>query len=79
MIIDDSAYVGSFNFNHRSLLHDLEVELIFKDTAVVSEMKTIWQNDLSNSALLTPEILKQQQSPFKRLLYKAAFRMRYML
>ena len=79
MIIDDSAYVGSFNFNHRSLLHDLEVELIFKDTAVVSEMKAIWQNDLSNSALLTPEILKQQQSPFKRLLYKAAFRMRYML
>lgn len=79
MLIDDTAYVGSFNFNHRSLLHDLEVELIFKDTAVVNEMTKIWNEDLANSKLLTLEVLKQQQTPLKRLLYKAAFRMRYML
>lgn len=79
MIIDNTAYVGSFNFNHRSLLHDLEVELSFKEPEIIRKMNEIWKKDLENSRLLTPEILKTQQSPLKRLLYKAAFRMRYML
>lgn len=78
MIIDDTAYIGSFNFNHRSILHDLEVELSFDEPSVVSELTSIWEKDLGDSKLLTSENLKQS-SFLKRLLYKIAFRMRYML
>lgn len=78
MIIDDTAYIGSFNLNHRSLLHDLEVELEFQEPAVLKEMLNIWNEDISKSRILTLPDLKAK-SLLKRLFFKLIFKMRYMM
>lgn len=44
-IIDDWACVGSFNFNHRSLIHDLEADLALEDADSVDQLATQWEMD----------------------------------
>ncbi|WP_080602391.1 phospholipase D-like domain-containing protein [Bdellovibrio bacteriovorus] len=78
MIIDNEAFVGSFNLNHRSILHDLEVEVILKDPALLQNMLEQWHMDIENSK---PASEKDFATPswLTRILYKIAFRLRYML
>jgi cardiolipin synthase len=49
LIIDDYGFVGSYNMNHRSFLHDLEIEIVTKNTRVVDELLKQWQADLAVS------------------------------
>ncbi|MBO9668258.1 MAG: phosphatidylserine/phosphatidylglycerophosphate/cardiolipin synthase family protein [Bdellovibrio sp.] len=76
MIIDDQVYVGSFNLNYRSLFHDLEVIAHFKDDGSLQNMLNQWSEDLNNSKLASE---KDSSSWVSRILYKIAFRLRYML
>lgn len=78
MIIDNEVFIGSFNLNHRSILHDLEVEVILKDPASLENLLHQWHQDLSNSK---PASEKDFGVPpwFMRILYRIAFRLRYML
>ncbi len=48
LLIDDWAKLGSFNFNHRSLLHDLEIEVVFSaddEPAAIERIHEEWVND----------------------------------
>lgn len=78
MIIDDDVFIGSFNLNHRSILHDLEVEVVLKDKDSLNNMLRQWQIDVSNSKLASEKDFAAP-SWLARILYKIAFRLRYML
>lgn len=76
MIIDDWCSLGSLNLNHRSLLHDLEVEAAFVSDDTVAQMNSQFQKDLDQSKPLGLE-LYQQTSWWKRTLTKILFKLRY--
>ena len=77
MIIDDEVYVGSFNLNYRSLFHDLEVLVRLDDRNSLNEMTTQWEEDLRNSRQVSEKDFGS--SWIARLIYRIAFRLRYML
>lgn len=77
MIVDDTVYIGSFNLNHRSLLHDLEVIARFEDHDSLQNMLTQWNTDLANARTVTETDFTS--SWLSRWIYKIAFRLRYML
>ncbi|MGZ3768972.1 MAG: phospholipase D-like domain-containing protein [Bdellovibrio sp.] len=78
MIIDNDVMIGSFNLNHRSILHDLEVEVVLKDKESLNNMLRQWQTDVNNSKVVSEKDFAAP-SWFSRILYKIAFRLRYML
>lgn len=78
MILDDKVFIGSFNLNHRSLIHDLEVEVILPDPKSSASMLNQWEIDLTNSKETTLADYTAK-SLLARVFYKLAFRLRYML
>ncbi|MEK2645893.1 phospholipase D-like domain-containing protein [Bdellovibrio sp. BCCA] len=78
MIIDNDVFIGSFNLNHRSVLHDLEVEVVLRDEASLTNMLQQWSVDIKNSKLVAEKDLAAP-SWLARIVYKIAFRLRYML
>ncbi len=78
MIIDDYCSVGSMNLNHRSLLHDLEVEVVLDHPKDLANMVEQWQTDRQNSRQLTESQLKAT-TWWSRLLSRIAFKLRYLL
>ena len=55
MLIDDWAMIGSSNLNHRSLLHDLEVDIVITDRDAITSMENQFVIDLDRSAEVTLE------------------------
>jgi cardiolipin synthase len=53
MIIDDWATVGSHNLNHRSFIHDLEIEVALTEPNNVQKMLLQWDLDLKDCEPLT--------------------------
>lgn len=53
LVIDDWATVGSHNLNHRSLTHDLEVEVVLNRKEWVDPLIEQWENDLKHSHRVT--------------------------
>lgn len=53
LIIDDWATVGSHNLNHRSLTHDLEVEVVLNQKEWVDPLVEQWDTDLRHSNAIT--------------------------
>jgi cardiolipin synthase A/B len=45
LVVDNWATVGSHNLNHRSFIHDLEVETIITDPGLVETLVSQWYND----------------------------------
>lgn len=78
MIIDNEAFIGSYNLNHRSLMHDLEVEVVLNDPSSLDNMLHQWHIDLSHSKTVSERDFATP-SLFARIIYKIAFRLRYML
>jgi len=78
MMIDNEGFIGSFNLNHRSLLHDLEVEVVLKDPESLTTLETQWNEDLANSV----EVGAKHFTPTSvilRMIHRLAFKLRYML
>lgn len=78
LIIDQWAALGSFNLNHRSLFHDLEVEAVFDKPETVAELTRQWEIDRQHSKILS---LASFRTPWgwRRFLQSVAFRLRYLL
>lgn len=57
MLIDDAAIVGSSNLNHRSLLHDLELDILTCNYATVKAVAQEFERDISVSQSLTRDKL----------------------
>jgi len=62
MIIDDQLLVGSTNLNYRSLFHDLELDMLLDDSAIVEQMKQRFRDDVSTSIEIT--LRNWQQHPW---------------
>ncbi len=78
MIIDDECYIGSFNLNHRSLLHDLEVIACLRDSESLDQMLAQWRVDVENSKSASEKDFAAP-SWLARFIYWLAFRLRYLL
>ncbi len=53
VVIDDWATIGSTNFNHRSLIHDLEVDVVVQHPSSLEKLKSGFINDLKVSNNVT--------------------------
>lgn len=49
LLIDDFAMLGSSNMNHRSLLHDLEADLVLKRPESLESLERQFQTDLASA------------------------------
>lgn len=78
LLIDDWASVGSSNINHRSLIHDLEVDVVLEEERSVSDLVKYFERDLTSAKELT---LKEYASHFsvKNILGRCLFFFRYWL
>jgi len=58
--IDDWATIGSSNLNHRSLIHDLEVDLVITHEESKASLERQFLLDLKQSVEITPLTLKER-------------------
>jgi len=49
LIIDEWAALGTHNLNHRSFIHDLEIDLVIQDRDQLGILLKKWEEDLSQS------------------------------
>lgn len=49
MLTDDSAWIGSSNLNHRSLLHDLELDVVLNSDTSLLRLEEIFTADFNSS------------------------------
>lgn len=77
-LIDEWGTVGSHNWNHRSFLHDLEVEAVLNQEIWVKKLAADWLLDRQQSLRLTAEDLRPKNF-LKAWLGLLAFRLRYLL
>jgi len=78
-VIDDAwSVVGSYNFDHRSLLHNLEVVVVFADADFATGLREQTMADLKKCHELTLEELDARPW-YQVLLESAAYQMRYWL
>lgn len=52
-LVDDRALVGSSNYNHRSLLHDLEIDVVVDPPRAVASVEAQWERDVQSSREFT--------------------------
>lgn len=78
MLIDDWGLIGSSNLNHRSLLHDLEVDIVITDKDAIASMEDQFVKDLGRSAEVTLENWRQRPF-FERFLGRLLVWFRYVL
>lgn len=72
VIVDNWATLGSHNLNHRSLIHDLEMDITLEGNSELRPLEDYWQNLKSNSRLITKAEL-DQDSLLIRLLCRLSF------
>lgn len=62
MTIDDRfSYVGSVNFDHRSMYSDYECNLLIADRNVTDSLQKIYQNDIQHSTMLNPKTWRKDR------------------
>jgi cardiolipin synthase A/B len=78
LLIDDWAQVGSSNLNHRSLIHDLELDVVLKDPESVHDLERQFQKDMKSSKRVTIQTWRKR--PLRDyVLEKAALSLRHWL
>jgi cardiolipin synthase len=78
MLIDDWGLIGSSNLNHRSLLHDLEADIVVTDKSSLDSMQNQFAHDLGRSVEVTLE--NWQQRPWlERFLGRVLLWFRYVM
>jgi len=78
MLMDNILMVGSSNLNHRSFLHDLELDIILTQPSSLQDYEKKFDKLIAQSKRVTLETL-DKQSWHKRLLGKLIWRLRYWL
>jgi cardiolipin synthase len=78
MLIDDWGLIGSSNLNHRSLLHDLEADIVVTNEGSLKKMREQFERDLGRSVEVTLENWRQR--PFlERFLGRVFLWFRYVM
>jgi cardiolipin synthase len=78
MLIDDWGLIGSSNLNHRSLLHDLEADIVVTDESSVNSIQNQYGHDLGRSVEVTLENWHQRPL-LERLLGRVLLWFRYVM
>ncbi|MEP5763951.1 MAG: phosphatidylserine/phosphatidylglycerophosphate/cardiolipin synthase family protein [Halieaceae bacterium] len=68
LLVDDFAVIGSSNWNHRSTLHDLELDVVIRKPETLLQLEAVMRRDAEHSREL---VLEEVPSPgvLSRLLY----------
>jgi len=69
IVIDDIVYVGSANFDMRSLFINLELMLRVEDAAFAAEARGLVNTMATHSRQITPRIYRLMSRPLRRLLW----------
>jgi cardiolipin synthase len=72
-LIDDVVYIGSANYDIRSLYLNLELMLRIEDEAFARHVLGYIEGEIANSEPITPEIYRARTSPWMRVKQAAAF------
>jgi cardiolipin synthase len=67
VIVDDVVYIGSSNFDYRSLYINMEVMLRIKDAGFAAAMRGYFERELADSIWITPALHKRRANPWRRL------------
>jgi cardiolipin synthase len=78
MILDDSVIVGSTNLNHRSMIHDLEIDVSIQTTEARHRVEEDFLVDLANAAEITMQELAERAA-WRRIASRAALLFRHWL
>jgi cardiolipin synthase len=60
IVLDDTVYLGSANFDARSLYINLEIVLCITDAGLAARMREFFENMLPASQPITPEFHKRR-------------------
>jgi len=66
-IVDDVTYIGSSNFDYRSLYINMEIMLRIKDAGFADAMRGYFEHELENCRWITPELHKRRASLWRRI------------
>ena len=66
IVLDDVVYLGSANFDMRSLYINLELMLEVKDAALADRMRDFVSQHIAASEAITPEVHKRRATPWTR-------------
>jgi cardiolipin synthase len=78
LIVDEWAQVGSTNFNHRSVLHDLEVDIVLSKPATRDLLARQFERDLERAEPVTEAKLRSRGWG-ERIAGRLLFALRYWL
>jgi cardiolipin synthase len=73
IVLDDAVYIGSANFDMRSLYLNLEIVLRVEDKALADRMREFIAQHLDASLAITPEVHSHQAGWFNRLRWMASW------
>ncbi len=79
VILDNWVLVGSSNLNHRSLLHDLEVDVRLRNQAAKNIVKQLFLSDLIQSQELSLSSWKTHRPWYQRFLGRLILYVKYCL
>lgn len=72
-VIDDVVYVGSANFDIRSMFLNLEIMLRIEDRAFADHARAYVEGEIAQSELITPALYKSRTTPWRRVKQAAAY------
>jgi cardiolipin synthase len=78
MVIDDWGVIGSSNLNHRSLLHDLEADIVLVDSPSIASLEERFLVDLERASQVTLDNWRHRPV-IERLLGRVLLWFRYVL
>lgn len=77
LILDDWALIGSSNLNHRSLLHDLEVDVLLSSPSSIKNLQMHFLNDLKNAREISLERWHIMRPFYQRWLGRLFLHLKY--
>ena len=66
-IVDDVVYLGSSNFDYRSLYINMEIMLRIKDTGFADAMRGYFEREIEDCRWITPALHKRRANPWRRI------------
>ena len=72
IVLDDTVYLGSANFDARSLYINLEIVLCIEDARLAKRMREFFENMLPASQKITPAVYKRRATWLNRMRWRLA-------
>ncbi len=67
VIVDDAVYIGSANFDFRSLYMNMEIMLRIDDAGFAASMRGYFEEELARSEPITPELHRARATLWRRI------------